>query len=211
MRNMKQVLTFLLITVSISMGFSQANADCSIKYNLFKGDYSAKKYDAAYENWMWCMDNCPTLSVNVYKYGIKIAESRLKSGGGDKASAVALVERVYSQRLEHFPKDYGKVYSDWATFKASQGASEDEVFELLEKAWKADPTAISGKNIFKYFDIILKRNKDTNAQLVFDTYDEVGEGLELKRATYSKRVDAINAKDSTLLSAKDKKNRKTYQ
>ena len=55
--------------------------------------------------------------------------------------------------FKDFPKDFGKVYSDWATFKASQGATDEEVFELLEKSFKANPTAMSGKNIFKYFDI----------------------------------------------------------
>ena len=79
MRKMRQqILTLLFLMALVPMVFSQANTDCNIKYNLFKGDYQAKKYAAAYENWMWCMDNCPTLSVNIYKYGIKIAEDRLK-------------------------------------------------------------------------------------------------------------------------------------
>ena len=66
MKKMKQILTVLFLVVSVSVVFSQEdNNDCYIKYNLFKGDYSSKKYDAAYENWLWCMDNCPTLSVNI--------------------------------------------------------------------------------------------------------------------------------------------------
>ena len=52
------------------------------------------------------MDNCPTLSVNIYKYGIKIAEDRLASASdADKAAAADLVMRVYNQRLEHYPED----------------------------------------------------------------------------------------------------------
>ena len=70
---------------------------------------------------------------------------------------------------------------------------------------------MGSKNIYTYFDIILKKNKDTNAQIVFDTYDQVGEGIELKREAYSKKIEAINAKDSTTLSAKDKKRRGDYQ
>ena len=77
---MKQFLMVLLLVFSVSVVFSQDdNNDCYIKYNLFKGDYSSKKYDMAYENWLWCMDNCPTLSVNIYKMGIKIAEDRLEN------------------------------------------------------------------------------------------------------------------------------------
>ena len=209
---MKQILTLVFLMVSVPMVFAQENTDCTIKYNLFKGDYQAKKYDAAYENWMWCMDNCPTLSVNIYKYGVKITADRLKKASDtEKPVVIELMNRIYTQRLEHFPKDFGKVYSDWATFKASQGATDEDVFELLEKSFKADPTAMSGKNIFKYFDVIMQRNKDENPQLVFDTYDEVGEGLELKRADYSKKIQKINAKDSTTLSSKDKRYRKIYQ
>ncbi len=212
MRKMKQIVVLLLVIASVQVAFSQD--ECNIKYNLFKGDYQAKKYDAAYENWMWCMDNCPSLSINVYKYGIKIANYKLENAASeaDKAAAAKVVERVFTQRLKYYPnKNLGKVYSDYATFKASQNASEEEVFTLLEKAFKADPTAMSPKNIYKYFDIILNKYKDTDTQRVFDTYDEVGEGIELKRAEYSKKIDLINAKDSTTLSARDKKRRKIYQ
>ena len=212
MRKANQILALLFLIITAPAVFSQANTDCNIKYNLFKGDYQAKKYDTAYENWMWCMDNCPTLSVNIYKYGIKIAESRLDHASADeKSAAVDLVMRVYNQRLEHYPKDFADIYDKIASFKAEQGASEEEVYSWLEKAFKEDPTDMSAKNIYKYFDIILNKNKDTNPQIVFDTYDEVGEGVEVKREAYSKKIDAINAKDSLTLSAKDEKKRRIYQ
>ncbi len=209
---MRLILTFLFLIASAPIVFSQANTDCNIKYNLFKGDYKAKKYDAAFENWMWCMDNCATLSVNIYKYGIKIAEDRLKrASAADKSAAADIVLRVYTQRLEHFPKDFADIYDKIASFKAGQGESEQEVYVWIEKAFKEDPTEMSAKNIYKYFDIILNKFKDSNTQKVFDTYDEVGDGVELKRAAYSKRIDEINAKDSTTLSSKDKTNRRIYQ
>ena len=194
MKKMKQYLTILLFVFSVSVVFSQDdNNDCYIKYNLFKGDYSSKKYDMAYENWLWCMDNCPTLSVNIYKMGIKIAEDRLENASeADKPAARELVMRVYTQRLQNYPDDAADIYNDIASFKAEQGASDDEVFGWIEKAFKADVTAVNAKNIYKYFDIILNRHKDTDAQKVFDTYDEVGDGLELKRAEYSKKIDIIN-------------------
>jgi tetratricopeptide (TPR) repeat protein len=211
MKKMKQILTVLVLVFAVQLTFAQDEA--TIKYNLFKGDAVAKKYDKAYENWMWCMDNSPKLTVNIYKLGIKIAMHKLKNAADEteKKAAMDLVDRVYSQRLEHFGKDKAKVYSDWATFRISQGDSDDEVFELLEKAFKVDPTRMSGKNIFKYFDIIMQKHKSSNPQIVFDTYDEVGEGIELKRSYYSKKINAINAKDSLTLSSKDKRNRKIYQ
>jgi len=214
MKKMKQTLALVLfLLVATPMVFAQANGECNIKYNLFKGDYKAKKYDDAYDNWMWCMDNCPSLSINIYKYGVKIADYKLKHASeADKAAAADLVMRVYNQRIKYYPtKNLARVYNDIATFKAGHGATSDEVYSWLEKAFKKDPTVMSSKNIYKYFDIVLQNNKDTNPQLVFDTYDEVAEGVDLKRADYSKKIDAINAKDSATLGSKDKKRRKIYQ
>jgi tetratricopeptide (TPR) repeat protein len=215
MRQMRQILAVLLLfIVSAPAVFSQgANQDCIVKYNLFKGDYSAGKYDVAYENWLWTMDNCPTLTVNIYKLGVKIAVNRLESATtpADKAAAVKLVERVYTQRLENFPQDLARVYSDFATFEDSHGASEEEVFVLLEKSFKSDPTEISPSNIYRYFDIILNKYKETNPQIVFNTYDEVVEGIEIKREEYSKQLDLIKAKDSTTLSDRDKRRKMAYE
>lgn len=214
MKKMKLILTLLFLIVSAPIVFSQASVDCNIKYNLFKGDFKANKIDVAFENWLWCMDNCPTLSVNIYKYGIKIAEHKLmNASGADKKAAADLVMRVYSQRLDHnFKNDKkARIFNDIASFKAKQGASEDEVYKWLEKSFNADPTLMTAKNIYKYFDIILNKYKVTDAQRVFDTYDEVSEGVELKREEYSKQIDIINAKDSTTLSAKDKKSRRDKQ
>ena len=184
MKKITQIVLGLVILLSVSSTFGQSQ-DCNIKYNLFKGDYKAKKYDAAYDNWLWVMDNCPTLSVNIYKYGLKIAQHKLKNAAeGDKETCKAMVMRVFEQRMEHFPKDLAKTYDSMATFKKSQGASEEEVFKYLEMTYKADVTCMGVKNIYSYFDIILKRNKDTNPQVVFDSYDDIIDGLEKKRNTY---------------------------
>jgi hypothetical protein len=160
MKKMKQILPLVLfLFVATPTVFAQANQDCSIKYNLFKGDYKAKKYDAAFDNWMWCMDNCPSLSINIYKYGVNIAEYKLKHASeADKAAAADLVMRVFNQRLKYYPKDnLARVYSDIATFKQEQGASDSEVYTWLEKGFKEDPTGLSPKNIYKYFDIVLQK------------------------------------------------------
>ncbi|NQV77433.1 MAG: tetratricopeptide repeat protein [Lutibacter sp.] len=213
MRKTRQILALLFFIISAPVVFSQADADCNIKYNLFKGDYNAQKYDDAFENWMWTMDNCPTLSINIYKYGIKIAEHKLEtaSTAGEKSTAADLIMRVYDQRLKHYPEDFAYVYDKIATFKAEQGSSEEEVYNWIEKSFKEDPTDVSPINLDKYFDIILNKYKDTNPQIVFDTYDEVGDGIEVKREGYSKKIEIINAKDSINLSDKDKNNREVYQ
>lgn len=213
MRKIRHYSVLLLAIITASITFAQeANQECIQKYSLFAGDYKAKQYDTAYENWIWCMDNCPKLSVNIYKLGLKIAEHRLKKATpAQKSEAIALVERVFKQRIEHFPKKLGKVYSDYASFKAENGGSEAEIYGLLEKAYNADPVDMSAKNIYRYFDVILNKYKDSDPQKVFNTYDQIGEGVEAKRAEYSKRIEKINAKDSTKVSKKELRNREIYQ
>ncbi|MBP8792501.1 MAG: hypothetical protein KBE41_00175 [Lutibacter sp.] len=212
MKKIKQILVVLVLVFSVTMVSAQDNNDCYIKYNLFKGDYSSKKYDEAYENWVWCMDNCPTLSVNIYKMGIRIAEHKLENAAESaKPAAREMIMRVFTQRLQHYPDDAADIYNDIASFKTDNGGSDDEIFTWLEKAFKADATAVTAKNIYKYFDIILNRHKVSAPEIVFETYDKVSEGLDVKRETYSKRIEEINAKDSTSLTSKDTKNLEIYQ
>ena len=213
MKKVKQILVLLVMLATVSVAFAQQDADCSVKYNLFKGDYKAGNYANAYDNWLWCMDNCPTLSVNIYKMGSTIAEYKLDNAKTpeEKAAAAKVMERVFTQRLQYYPQNIGLVYNDYATFKIDQNASEDEIFPLLEKAFKADPTDLSPKNIYMYFDIVLNKYKDTDTQKVFDTYDDVVDGIEQKRAEYSKKIDLINAQDSSTVSDRDLRNKKVYQ
>ena len=92
---------FMLLATAKTNG--QENQECIIKYNLFKGDYLSKKYNESFDNWMYLMDNCKDLSVNIYKYGSTLAEDVKKSP--------ALAKRVYEQRLQYFPKKIQQRYT----------------------------------------------------------------------------------------------------
>ena len=64
----------MLFTVVKTNAQEDLTQECTIKYNLFKGDFNSKKFDDAYTNWIFLMDKCPDLSVNIYKYGSTLAE-----------------------------------------------------------------------------------------------------------------------------------------
>lgn len=182
----------------------EKRTNLSIFYEYAK----AKNYVAAYEPWLWCMDNYPKGSKNIYKYGLRIALDRLKKATpADKTKAIALVKRVYDQRIVYYPDHLGKVYSDYAKFMQSNGASKDVVFGLLEKAFKADPSGMGVRSIYQYFQEVTNRNKDTNVQLIFDTYDDVVEAIEKKIANYTKTKDKLYALKASgqELSAKSKR------
>jgi tetratricopeptide (TPR) repeat protein len=200
------IAAMLFITTAKTNAQDDAKRECTIKYNLFKGDFKSKKYDDAYTNWIYLMDNCQDLSVNIYKFGAELAE--------DVRKDQALAKRVYEQRLQYFPtKNPAKVHSDYATYLAKNKLAEaDVVFSILEKAYNIDPTKMGVKNLYKYFQGMTDRNKDTNPQKVFDTYDDVLESVGEKLDGYAKKLAPLNQKiaDSLELDKSEKKKLRMY-
>jgi tetratricopeptide (TPR) repeat protein len=187
---MKKITFLLAATIFFSIAKTNAqedaNRECMVKYNLFKGDFKSKKYDDAFVNFEYLMDNCKDLSVNIYKYGSDLAEKVKKDP--------VLAKRVYTQRLEFFPNNNpAKVHSDYAEYLLENKlGTNDEVFNILEKAYSIDPTKMGVKNLYIYFQGVTDRNKDTNPQKVFDTYDDVLENVNLKLEGYAARLKELS-------------------
>jgi hypothetical protein len=177
--------TYLILASVLLMSTTmnaQDTQECRVKYQLFKSAVGTKNYDGAYNDWIWVMDNCPTLSVNVYKLGIDIAKDKYAK---DKVEGAKLVRRVYEQRIEHFsaPKYApAKAYNDLAKFLVEDGGTDQEINDLLQKAFELDPTALSSKNLYRYFDGVMVKYQDTDVQKVLDTYDDVIDGLDQKNS-----------------------------
>lgn len=209
----------LLIALGLLFSFNTVNAqadqEAMIKYNLFKGDYKSKNYEGAYENWLWCLDNCPKLSVNIYKLGIKIAEDKFNKAKTEeeKTEAIALVRRVYDQRIKLYPKDLAKVYSDYAGFLSKSKGSDDAIYEMLEKSYNIDPAKMGVKSIYRFFEYTTAKNKDSNVQFIFDTYDVLVKAVQSKLDNYSKKLDSYSAKEEAgnVLTSKEKSYKRAYE
>jgi tetratricopeptide (TPR) repeat protein len=203
MKKITFLLAAMLLLTTVETNAQDASRECTIKYNLFKGDYQSKKFDEAYVNWIFLMDNCKDLSVNIYKFGATLSE--------DVRKEPALAKRVYEQRLQYFPtKNPAKVHSDYATYLfENKLASDDEVFKILEKGYAIDPTKMGVKNLYIYFQGVTDRNKDTNPQKVFDTYDDVLENVNIKLANYAKKL--VKYSDTTkVLDKRDEQLKRAY-
>jgi tetratricopeptide (TPR) repeat protein len=188
------MIVFLLLSGSLMTSAQEdTNQECNIKYNLFRADFKSKKYDNAYDNWLWTFENCPTLSVNIYKNGLVIAKDRYKNTtGADKDAAKDLVVKIYQKRLEHFPNAKpGKMYSEWGMFMDKTGAQEPVVFNLLQKSYDANPEEMGIKAIFKYFEGIIERNKDNNIQGIFDMNDNLQDIVNKKMDNLSQKLDKL--------------------
>lgn len=210
----KNTFLFVAIVMLFSIHIkAQSTQECTIKYNLFKGEVQTKKYDAAYSKLKSLMTDCANLSVNIYKYGDKLAKAKLKAGA-NKEEFVALVKKIYEQRLQYFPnKDAAKAHSDYATFLAKYKlATDNEIFTILQKAYSISPKDMSVRNIYKYFQGVTDKNKEVNPQKVFDTYDDVLESIGEKLKDYSKKLRPLlqTQERGEELSKKDKRRLDAY-
>ncbi len=204
MKKITYLLTGLFLFVAVNGVKAQASQECNVKYNLFKGDASTGKYAEAKENLDYLLTNCPKLSVNIYKYGAKVA---------DKLKDPVLAKKVYENRLVNFSGDRpAKIHSDYAKYLIKNKLATDaEVFEILKKAYDISPIDMSVTNIFRYFKAIAEQNKDTDPQKVFDTYDDVMESVEVKLEDYNKKIAKLQVKDSLgTASAREKRNLKAF-
>ena len=199
-KNITQLLFSLFLLAGISNVYAQDKygaepEKCKTNLSIFYEYAKAKNYAPAYEPWTWVFDNCPKSSKNIYKYGLLIAKDRYaKATGAQKEIENKLIDKIYAQRIENFPDNLGKVYSDWATSLEGRGASKSDVFAKLEKAFNTDPARMSIKNLAKYFQEVTSRNKDTNTQKVFDTYDDALEAVNKKIDGHSKSKDVLDKK-----------------
>ncbi len=204
MRRVTYLLTGLFLFVAVNEIGAQASQECNIKYNLMKGNVTTKKYAEAKPDLEWLMTNCPSLSVNIYKYGAKVAE---------KTTDHDLVKKVYETRIANYPKKgVAKAHSDYAAYLAKHKlASDEEVFGILQTAYEISPKDMGPKNIYRYFKGVTEKYKDTNPQKVFDTYDDVVESVGEKLDDYTTKIGPLLAKDSLgTISKKEKSKLRAY-
>lgn len=204
MKKITYLLTGLFLFVVTMEVKAQSSQDCTVKYGLFSGNYKTKNYAEAKPQLLELLDSCPKLSVSVYQYGSKIAT---------KDKDHALMKRLYEMRMEYFPsKGAAKAHSDYATYLTKNKlATDEEIFSILEKAYKISPKDMSVKNIYFYFEGIVDKFKDTNTQKVFDTYDDVMESIGEKLDDYRVKIGALQKQETAgTLDAKGKRKLKKY-
>ncbi len=186
---------FLMIgSIKINAQMEMSQQDCTVEYNLYKGDVQGKNFTEAKTRFDNLMENCPDLSVNIYKLGEKIVDNMIENG--DLKGGVLLMSEIYDQRIKYYPNDAATVYDAWVSFLVKHGLQEDErIYQFLENAYKEDPTKMSPKNIYMYFDLVLERNKNIDVQKVLDTYDDINDAFETQSGIYQQRLSKLIAKE----------------
>lgn len=198
---MKMKLTNLTVIIFLLTGMTNLFAqdkygsnpeECKMNLSLFHESVKAKNFKEAIGPWQSTYDNCPKASIHIYTDGLKIAKDKIANGD---TTGATMVNEIYAKRIENFPtKNLGKVYSDWAKFLIKQKAPENEVFEKLDLAYKSDPAGMSAKNIFRYFQKITDKYKDTDVQLIFNTMDDVVDAVNKKITKYTAGYTELQTK-----------------
>jgi len=197
------ILSLILFVGSFALkaqnSSEKESQECNIKYNLFRADFKSKNYEKAYDSWLWTFENCPKLSINIYKNGLTMAEAKYKKATGtEKDDAKEMIERIYKQRLELFPDDKpAKMYSEYGMFLNKAGCPEPKVFGLLQKSYDINPEKMGIKAIFKYFEGVIERNKSTDIQAIFDMHDNLLDAVNKKMDKFSKEVDKLRVTEES--------------
>ncbi|MCB0485338.1 MAG: hypothetical protein KDC47_03990, partial [Flavobacteriaceae bacterium] len=77
---MKKSITTLAMSLFLLVGVGNIYAQdkdgaepekCRTNLSIFYEYAKVKNYDAAYEPWKWCFDNCPASNITIYTQGLK--------------------------------------------------------------------------------------------------------------------------------------------
>jgi len=190
-----RIITLFTILFSVVMLKSFAQEDAKLRYNMLKTDYKTKNYDSALKNLEWCLENSPKLTANIYIYGGNLLGAVIKTSPEKMERVAALGKKMYEKRFENFPNAKpAKAHSDYADFLEDVGADKEEVFKHYEIAFKIDPAKLGVGSIISYFTTVLEKNKETNLQYVFNTYDTTVEAINAKLEGYLNNIQLLKAK-----------------
>ena len=89
MKTKKTVLAFglfLFLGMNLAVyGQDKYGSDpekCKTNLSLFNEAAKMKNYEAAYEPWKWCLDNCLKASKVIYSSGLKMIETKYNKNAG---------------------------------------------------------------------------------------------------------------------------------
>ncbi len=86
---------------------TQTLEDCKVNLALFTEYAKVKSYADAYEPWMKVYTECPSLSKNIYVFGVKILEWKIKQATTQEEFKEAFDQlmKLYDDRIQYFGND----------------------------------------------------------------------------------------------------------
>ena len=216
---MKKELYLMMIALvgftGMSLGQGQ-NPECMTNLSIYAEHAKVKNYDAAYGPWKMVYEACPDINKANFSYGERILMDKIeKSSGAEKDAFIKELLKVYEDSNKYFPESFtpGMVAIDKVLLMYdNKMASDDEIFSMLDKAFKEDRENFKNpKALYLYFsslvDLYSANKKDL--QDVFDTYDDVTEKIEDENSQLTDVINKLLPKeDAGTLTSKEKRSLK---
>jgi tetratricopeptide (TPR) repeat protein len=86
---------------------SASRMECAKNLSTMSEFVKINLFDRAYDSWLYCFNNCPSGSKNIYLYGSKILKHKIENTS-DEAEKQKFVEKLmalYDQRMEHYKQE----------------------------------------------------------------------------------------------------------
>jgi tetratricopeptide (TPR) repeat protein len=179
------LLLFLGMTASVYAQdkYGSEPDKCKTNLSLFHEAVKMGNYEAAYEPWKWCLDNCPEASKIIYSDGIKMTEAVY-----DKSAGELTVEKgkkiATNDHIVKIDKQYFDLYKADKSVLADKAKDVILVYEMREKHFPDN----LGKVYSDWANFLFKRG--------------VVEGIENGDAIYEKLGQSFKA-DPTGMSVKN--------
>ncbi|NND14768.1 MAG: hypothetical protein HKN89_00410 [Eudoraea sp.] len=213
---MKTKFYFMLLAIFGALGVTYAqaqNPECMTNLSIYAEHAKVKNYDAAFTPWKMVYENCPAINKANFSYGEKILLHKIKnSSGGEKDGYIQDLVTLHDASMKYFPAKFPKagVAIDKALLKYdNKMASDTELFNLLEKAFKEDRANFKNpKALYLYFSSLVDLHSagSKDLQAVFDTYDDVTEKIEEENKKLTARITKLLPKEEAgTLTSKEKK------
>jgi len=196
------------LVIFAALGFSSTvfgqaqNPECMTNLSIYAEHAKVKNYDAAYAPWKMVYENCPAINKANFSLGERILSYKIdNSSGAEKDKYVQELMTLYDNSLKYFPTKYSK--ADVAIDKAllqydNKMASDQELFDMLDKAFKEDPKDFTNpKALYLYFSSLVDLHGAGKKDLqdVFDTYDDVTEQIETENQKLTDQITKLLPKE----------------
>jgi tetratricopeptide (TPR) repeat protein len=210
----KHYLTMIAVIMTTGLSMAQAqNPECMTNLSIYAEHAKVKNYDAAYEPWKMVYESCPDINKANFSYGEKILAHKIdNSSGADKDGYIQELLSLYDNSGKYFPKNYPTAVTEIdkaLLLYDNKMASDDELFDMLDKAFKEDRSNFKNpKALYLYFSALVNLHDSGKKDLqdVFDTYDDVTEKVEEENKKLTDVVTKLLPKDSAnTITSKEKR------
>jgi len=171
------IVMFLLTGATFSI-YAQdkygSNPDkCKTDLSLFHEAVKMQNYDAAYEPWKWCMENCPQASKIIYSDGLKMAEAKY-----DIAAGIMTVKKGQKVQTNDYIFEVEKSYFDTSkSNKDEMNKYAAEVILVYNMRIKYFPDNL-GKVYSDWANFLFKRAVLEKLELGDEVFEKLGQSFK---------------------------------